>query len=156
MIISMVDFTSGGGGPTGVVSGGVHGPPHHGGLHLGAERAPPEGPPRRLPLHLPRPGHLAGRIIILCPAGLHSVPSEFMRIFIFPLGCRDQYKILVPREQYLFYIGPAYIGTQSVYGKNSRISCTFLIDFFFKQNTMGFNQNKMGLKQNSMGFKHGT
>ena len=29
----------------------------------------------------------------------------------------------------------------------------FLIDFCFKQNTMGFKQNMMGFKQNTMGFK---
>jgi len=29
----------------------------------------------------------------------------------------------------------------------------FLIDFCFKQNTMGFKQNMMGFKQNRMGFK---
>ncbi len=31
-----------------------------------------------------------------------------------------------------------------------------LIDFCFKQNTMGFKQNTMGFKQNTIGFKHGT
>jgi len=27
--------------------------------------------------------------MFLCPAGLHSVPFEFMRIFMLPLRCRD-------------------------------------------------------------------
>ena len=44
------------------------------------------------------------KFLYLCPAGLHSVPFEFMRIFILPLGCRDQYKILVPREQYYILV----------------------------------------------------
>ena len=30
-----------------------------------------------------------GHSNILCPAGLHSVPFEFMQIFMLPLGCRD-------------------------------------------------------------------
>ena len=29
----------------------------------------------------------------------------------------------------------------------------FLIDFCFKQNTMGLKQNTMGFKQNTIGFK---
>ena len=47
---------------------------------------------------------------------------------------------------------PAYIPSLGMV-RTRRFLVLFLIDFCFKQNTMGFKQNKMGFKQNTMGFK---
>ena len=41
-------------------------------------------------------------------------------------------------------------------GRTCGFLVLFLIDFCFKQNTMGFKQHTMCFKQNTMGFKQNT
>ena len=50
---------------------------------------------------------------------------------------------------------PDYIPSLCM-GRTCGFLVLFLIDFCFKQNTMGYKQNTMGFKQNTMGFKQNT